>query len=154
MRLKSPKMPMHYFEGWPIQRLMLQDGDFLALQFRQGGNPPAYKNEYDVANNVYRLGSNFEMRWQVHRDDWNHIENMLALYPEEGSTGRFGSLHVEDINGILKVSDSSWDTSPPLLLMPGEKVVLRDLVTGRLFDVDLETGHATGRPVPPNSRLW
>lgn len=154
MRLKSPKIPTHYFEGWPIRRLMLQGGDFVALQYRHGGNPPDYKSEYDVANNVFRLSSTYKVRWQVHRDDWDHIEKMLEIYPEEGSIGRFRNLFVEDEQGNLKESDSSWDSSPPLLLMPGERVLLGDLATSRLFDVDLETGQATGRPVPPNSRLW
>lgn len=152
--MATAKEPQCYYEDFPIKRILLGNGDFIAMKYNHDGNQPEYKNEYDVANNVYRLGSNFEMRWQVHRDDWNHIERILFLRPERGSIGHFGSLHVEDINGILKVSDSSWDTSPPLLLMPGEKVVLRDRPTGRLFDVDLETGHATGRPVPPNSRIW
>ena len=145
---------MHYFEGWPIQRLMLQDGDFLALQFRQGGNPPAYKSEYDVAHNVYRLGPKFERRWQISRDNWDHIEKMMVEFPEENLNRHFMTLFVEDDQGNLKVSDSSWDSSLPLLLMPGEKVVLGDSCAGCLFDVDLETGHATGRPVPPNSRIW
>ena len=152
--MATAKKPQCHYEGFPVKRIFLGDGDFITMRYNHDGNQPEYESEYDVANNVYRLGPNFERRWQISRDNWDHIEKMMADFPEENLNRHFMTLFVEDDQGNLKVSDSSWDSSLPLLLMPGEKVVLGDSCAGCLFDVDLETGHATGRPVPPNSRLW
>ena len=52
--MATAKKPQCHYEGFPVKRIFLGDGDFIAMRYNHDGNQPEYESEYDVANNVYQ----------------------------------------------------------------------------------------------------
>lgn len=151
------KLQFELFNGWPISRLFMPNGDKIIVTFCWDGTEP--KRTYEEANhNVYRLNKKGEIIWQVKRDDsimpadwW---EKCHALAREEGGDGHripFSGIVLEYKDGLRGTTDENGDGTSILTWKSG--CIIHLYGSGNDYVLNPESGIATN-VAKKGGRVW